>query len=172
MVAAVLPIQASAQEREPICHFTGSGYQELLVDDVELVDHLAHDEDIYPVPEGGCPRSAAATPVPTAAPTQTPGYGLPTPQPTQDFPIEGPDGEIPPPDDLPPLRPNPRGDGEESAPQTAGSAPDFAQSAPALASARPIHADGLANTGSEVWLIALAGLGLLLCGSGLRLRLR
>ncbi|HEY8866296.1 MAG TPA: LPXTG cell wall anchor domain-containing protein [Solirubrobacteraceae bacterium] len=58
-----------------------------------------------------------------------------------------------------------------SAPQLAAGVPTGPGSE-ALATSQATHAGQLPNTGSAAGLIALAGAGLLMCGTGLRLRLR
>ncbi len=43
------------------CHATGdptNPYQEITIDNTNLEEHLAHPNDIYPVPVGGCPTTA------------------------------------------------------------------------------------------------------------------
>ena len=42
------------------CHATGdpeNPYEEIVINNTNLQEHLAHPNDLYPVPEGGCPTS-------------------------------------------------------------------------------------------------------------------
>jgi LPXTG-motif cell wall-anchored protein len=139
-----------------------------MVDDSALIDHLAHDEDIFPAPEEGCPAGAAPTPAATATATPGPaGYPLPTGTATpevEEFPIAGPDD----------------GDDHGAAPGQAQATPTppaaggkpLAPESPRLAQARPLAAGRLPATGDDVRLILLAGFGLVLAGAGLRLQVR
>ncbi len=66
-----------------------------------------------------------------------------------------------------PLQGTPPGIGEDEEPAEPAQEPEPAQ--PPAAEAAPAQ---LPNTGTEAGLIGLAGLGMVLCGTGLRLRLR
>jgi LPXTG-motif cell wall-anchored protein len=179
-LALALAAPAGAQEDDAttICHATGdpqAPYVQLVVDPAELLVHLDHEDDLIPAPARGCPTAAVPTPTQTTtapAPTATAAPALtaappgPTPVPTAEV-VQ--DDAIPAPE-LPPVRVRPhRIPAARRPPVAQVLAGRFTGTSPSAAVAVPRQAP-LPMTGSEAWLVAAMGLGLLMAGSGLRLR--
>lgn len=164
VVALLAAAPAAAQEAGvAICHYTGdpnSPYQEIRPAAEAVIDHLAHPDDIVPAPPGGCPAEYVP-PEPEESPE--PDYALPTPTAT------------PPPAARPRPRPRrrPRRDRAELKPTTPASGVGGAgASATATRALQVEETTELPMTGSWVPGVAMFGVGFLLAGSGLRLRLR
>ena len=153
-----------------VCHATGAGgYTQIAVDAAGLAEHATHAEDIVPAPEGGCP--AGVEPEQTAAPLPT---LTATPVPTE---TSGPGDAVPTPSASPAATATPVEIVEDPAPTATpapgataapGSPPGLSATAPAFGTVTA----PLARTGAETGLVGVTGLALLLCGAGLRLRLR
>jgi len=59
---AAMALLASCNIPTPVtaCHATGdpaNPYEQITIDDTNLAEHLAHPNDLYPVPVGGCPNT-------------------------------------------------------------------------------------------------------------------
>ena len=152
---------AQPDESVGVCHATGDPEQPYefagFFPPSNLEGHENHAGDLIPAPNGTCPgldeyfvptpaptEEPTAEPTATAFPTQTP-TAEPTPTATADVIDEGDGG----------------GGGSSPGGGTAGST---TQGTGSYASAAY-----LPFTGFELWLIAAAGLGLLMMGGGLRL---
>jgi len=61
VLAALLASCSAAGVSANVCHATGDAanpYEEITIDSTELLnEHRVHSNDIFPVPEGGCPES-------------------------------------------------------------------------------------------------------------------
>lgn len=139
-----------------VCHATGDPavpYQQLDLEASDTLDHLTHDDDLIPAPATGCP--AQVVPEPTPDP-----YALP-----DTVPAAAPA----------PARPRrrttrrPRRRPAAAAPRSAVLP---AVSRGNLGATATIQGDTLPLTGQEVPAVALMGLGFLLAGVGVRLRLQ
>ena len=170
LALAVTP--SSAQAQAAICHATGSPAQPFVAMNLaadDLFDHLDHADDLIPAPAGGCPAVDVPDPAATDDPEEPQGAGpgstpdvIPTPTaPTVTAtatatatatPVQAADG-APEADDGGAVL----GQGGRDATTRAGAAAAL---------------NRLPLTGSETWLIGLAGFGLLLAGLGLSLQLR
>ena len=171
LLAAVLAAApARAQDQVTLCHATGNPenpYTTVTVDNAGALEHINHDEDLVPAPAEGCPASTVVLPDDTPAPTPTPAYVVPTPAPTitatpTPRPPRGDDGD----DD----RGDDDGDDDGGAVKggggSGGGSPTLTSSPSATQAA---DTRNLPMTGAEMWLIAGAGIGFLLSGTGIRL---
>lgn len=162
-----------------LCHATGNGsYIEITVGPEGPGPHGVHPDDIIPAPAGGCDAAAVApAPTPTATPTPVP---TPTPTPA---PAESPA----PAQDVAEERTShaeSEDDGAESGAKRrkrskapAPVAPvATAQAAPPPVAVPAVRTQAarsrLPMTGNEPAIVSMLGMGLLMAGSGMRLRQR
>jgi hypothetical protein len=168
LIAAVPIAPARAQETVAICHATGNPqnpYQPLTLDNAGVLEHINHEDDLVPAPAEGCPAAAVVDPVDTPTATATPQYALPTPTATA-APTATPRPHR---DDEDDQAGDDDGSGNVKGAGGSGGSPTLTSAPPGGRPAAAAGQNGLPMTGAEIWLIAAAGLGFLLCGSGIRL---
>ena len=161
-IAFLLAAPATARgQATTICHATGdpnTPYQQIELSPEDSVGHLQHDDDIVPAPAEGCPAQLVVDEIDPAVPLPT---VTAAPQ---------PDVVPAPARPRPERRRRPRQAAPQPAPPAAGSAPTV--SAGNLGPTATVGSDSLPITGAEVPGIALMGLGFLMAGAGLRLRVQ
>lgn len=164
LAAFAVAAPVHAQDQVTLCHATGNPehpYATVTVGDAGALEHINHDDDLVPAPADGCPDSPVVLPEDTPAPTPTPPYVLPTPSPTAT-----PAATPRPPRDEDDDQADDEEDGGGVKGAGGGDSPTLTASPSAT---RAADTGDLPMTGAEMWLIAAAGIGFLLSGTGIRL---
>ena len=129
-----------------------------------VLEHINHEDDLVPAPAGGCPATTVVLPEDTPTATPTPAYSVPTPAPTA-TPTATPRPHRDDEDDQ--AGDDDAGDVKGGGGGGSGGGPPTLTSSPSATQAASTR--DLPMTGAEMWLIAAAGIGFLLSGTGIRL---